>query len=200
MKQGDKKQEYFTQSLLLEQGWTKGLIAKFLPEPDATATNPIFKSVAPIKLYSAQKINAIMQSEEYKLAREKMEKRRLSAQKAADNRRKKSLKDCREVLERIVVDRISLSELRELALEYQQCWYDSRCFGEYCADEKTVRRWMVNYIRHNMTHYDDCLMNWKGRIGIGTMYISLRNQVLDKIAEVYPELKDECKKQRIMGG
>lgn len=193
-----EEQEYFTQSALLEQGWTKGLISKFFPEPDAQATNPKYRGAAPVKLYSVEKVNAVIQTEEYRLAREKVEKRKLAAKKAVNSKRANSLAKYEKDVEKISVERIPLDKLRTLALDDKQDWYDlnlSERFA-YDADENTVRRWMVNYVRHNMTMYDNLLIDWKGLVGIRNMYVSLHAQVLDKIAKVYPELHEECERQK----
>lgn len=101
-------------------------------------------------------------------------------------------------LEKISVKRIPLDRLRTLALDDKQDWYDlnlSERFA-YDADENTVRRWMVHYVRHNMTMYDNLLIDWKGLVDIRQMYVSLHSQVLDKIAKVYPELREECERQK----
>ena len=198
-KKEENEQKYFTQSELLEQGWTKGLIVKFFSEPDARRTNPQYRSAAPVKLYSIEKVNAVIQTEEYKLARAKVEKRKLAAKKAADSKRENSLKECENALERIKIERIPLDRLRSLVLNDKQAWYDFNGIERYAhdADEDTVRRWMVNYIRHNMTNYDYCLSVWKGSVGIKETYLSFHSRILDKIARIYPELREECEEQKL---
>jgi hypothetical protein len=54
---------------------------------------------------------------------------------------------------------------------------------------------MVNYIRHNLTNYEDLLEELEGKVGKINAYIKLKNKILKKIAEVYPDLKDECYNQ-----
>ena len=198
-KKEENEQKYFTQSELLEQGWTKGLIVKFFSEPDARRTNPRYRSAAPVKLYSIEKVNAVVQTEEYKLARAKVEKRKLATKKAADSKRENSLKECENALERIKIERIPLDRLRSLVLNNKQAWYDFNGIECYAhdADEDTVRRWMVNYIRHNMTNYDYCLSVWKGSVGIKETYLSFHSRILDKIARIYPELSEECEEQKL---
>lgn len=44
------------------------MIVKFFSEPDAQRTNPRYRSAAPVKLYSIEKVNAVIQTEEYKIA------------------------------------------------------------------------------------------------------------------------------------
>lgn len=65
------------------------------------------------------------------------------------------------------------------------------------ADENTVTRWTVNYIRHRMTSYDEQLYHMKGKVGKNGMYREIHNHILYKIANVYPELAEECEQQKI---
>ncbi len=58
------------------------------------------------------------------------------------------------------------------------------------APDEVILRWMVNFIRHNLTRYDTKLDLWKGKTGISTEYPRFRNGVLSKIAE-------ECRRQMI---
>lgn len=54
---------------------------------------------------------------------------------------------------------------------------------------------MVNFIRHNLCEYDDSLEELFGLVGKDEVYQRLKSETLTRIAEVYPELKEECKRQ-----
>ena len=58
-----------------------------------------------------------------------------------------------------------------------------------------MKRWMVNYIRHNMVEYDLEIDDMKGKTGKSLLYYELHSGVLHNISDVYPELKDECLRQ-----
>ena len=104
-------------------------------------------------------------------------------------------------------ERIDLEELRERTLASKQAWYDAvaevryldpeQMRNAYLADEDTIRRWMVNYIRHEMTDYDFEVFraSMPGRIGRRGAFSMFEEVVYENIASVYPELKDECERQ-----
>jgi len=62
--------------------------------------------------------------------------------------------------------------------------------------ESTADRWMVNYIRHNLTQYDKIIERvLVDRVGREAGHALLKSKVLNQIAKVYPELKYECQRQ-----
>lgn len=97
------------------------------------------------------------------------------------------------------MQRIELPELERLALDAQQRWYDFRGRGEIeFPDRETVNRWMVNYIRHDLCEYDDSLYSLfrPGKMADkDKLYPKVKRETLAKIAQVYPELAEECKAQ-----
>lgn len=99
----------------------------------------------------------------------------------------------------IHVQRIELPELEKLALASQQRWYDFQGRGEIeFPDRETVDRWMVNYIRHELCDYDASLYTLfrPGKMADkDKLYPKVKRETLAKIAQVYPELADECKAQ-----
>ena len=55
------------------------------------------------------------------------------------------------------------------------------------VDPDTLTRITNNYIRHELTNYDEILESIKGKVGISEGYIKLKENVLmKKIQEVYP--------------
>jgi hypothetical protein len=50
------------------------------------------------------------------------------------------------------------------------------------ADKETLTRWKVNYIRHNLTSYDDELLSLYGRTGKDKAYLKLFGEVMNRIA------------------
>ena len=58
------------------------------------------------------------------------------------------------------------------------------------ADEETIERWELNFVRHRLTNYDYELSKLKNKVGKEIAYQKYHNILLDKIEEVYPELKD----------
>lgn len=52
-------------------------------------------------------------------------------------------------------------------------------------------RWSVNYARHKLTDYDRLRRNLNDK-----ETLELKKQVLDAIADTYPELRAECERQK----
>lgn len=101
------------------------------------------------------------------------------------------------VIEKIDVERhFSEAELRIRAIEhYKYLWKDTAFMLESVqnASNEQVQQWMVNYVRHELTGYDDALLDVSRNVPAG--YQLLKNAVLCKIADAYPFLRNECEKQ-----
>lgn len=87
-------------------------------------------------------------------------------------------------------------------MKAKQDWYDEHqrdgnVRNAYDADEDTKIRWAVDYIRHNLTNYDHDMNALINKVGKDKAYDKYKEAVLDKIAEVYPDLEDECENQKI---
>ena len=63
------------------------------------------------------------------------------------------------------------------------------------VNKATLDRWIVNYIRHNLTCYDWALRQTHGRIGKDEVYVIFKKAVLERIAIVYPKYAEECYRQ-----
>lgn len=79
------------------------------------------------------------------------------------------------------------------AYEFACCEYKN--FEFHTPNEETLKRWIVNYIRHNLIKYDLTLYENKGKVGKDEAYPVLKKAVLDRIAITYPQYADECKRQ-----
>ena len=75
---------------------------------------------------------------------------------------------------------------------------ENMILDEKYLDNAFLSRIMVNYIRHNLTSYEDLLEELRGKEGKYEAYTKLKNKILEKIAEVYPELKEECNRQMVI--
>ncbi len=60
---------------------------------------------------------------------------------------------------------------------------------------KLLDRACVNYLRHNMSSYDDKLDGIFRKVGKLDAMDIIRDKVYKKIAEAYPYLRDECELQ-----
>ena len=190
-----------------EYGFTDKLIEEFLKEPDETMPNPYSKRAAPMKLYKVKRVERIVKTKKFQKAFEKTLVRKISAKKSVETKKNKTLDEIKKKIKKIKVELLDVSDdkLRDLAIdnviEFKRYInelhgnYDGMEFEARFADDATIDRWTVNYIRHNLTKYDDDLYNMKGKVGRHEVYIIYKEAVLNKIAEVYPKYKDECNRQ-----
>lgn len=91
----------------------------------------------------------------------------------------------------IITDFISIELVRKRAQRSYDEWnYFCDHDPAYSNETETQfqRRNMVNYIRHNLTNYDELL-------GLAGNHSELRGAVLRKIGDAYPELLTECARQ-----
>jgi len=63
------------------------------------------------------------------------------------------------------------------------------------VDTPTLHRWMVNYLRHSHTDYDSVLTDLYGRPGQDAAADVLRDRLLEAIAQTYPTLAAEARRQ-----
>ena len=191
------KNTRITLSTVKSYGFTDKLIRELLPEPELVV-NPHYSSGPKMKLWDVNVVESAMKTEIFMAEMERRNKRRESAKKAVQTKTSKLKLQVNEFVKSVRISRIPLERLRLAAIVDKQKWYDSNgiCdkFAED-ADDATVKRWMVNYIRHNMVEYDREIYDMKGKTGKSLLYFELHNGVLHKISEVYPELEDECLRQ-----
>jgi len=185
-----------TQSELLANGWTRKLIQDFLPEPELKR-NPHYKRGPQMKLWSVSDVESVMQTKEFQEAKEKADKRKMSAQKAVITKTDKLLEDIEKKILEIEVVKVNDKKLRKDTLAAKEVWYMVHDIPSdvYSVDAETMNRWIVNYIRHNLTSYDEELYLMSGKVGCHIAYVRYKNAVLHKIAEVYPKYAEECSMQ-----
>ena len=194
-----KGNDTLTQSEILELGWTKSLIGKYLPNP-TLKPNPRYKKAAPMKLWNRQDVLDAMDSEVFKAAMEKASKRKAAAEKACATKAKKTVEEMTAVGNGLKIKIIQDDDLRQRTLRAKQNWAIEHGNFEsipYASDitSETMERWIVNYIRHNLVKYDTALERLYGKCGRYEAYPEFKRIVLEKIAAAYPTYAEECKRQ-----
>lgn len=188
----------YNQKELLELGFTKGLIKKFLPEPNLVP-NPFYLSGPKIKHWNKTLVDAVMQTEEFNTALAKLESRREKARNNAQNTILKEYNDCNneieKVLKNITITKMDYDKLKDLTLEYNEQRILSQGLTFYYPNDDTLNRWMVNFIRHELTLYDNILATHAFRKYEKHFRTELKLGILHKIIKVYPELKQEINAQ-----
>jgi len=193
--------EYLNLTELKKKGWTKGEIDKFLGAPDATKTNPMYRSAAPVKLYCRKRVAKIESSKKFKDQRLKNKSKREKLKEAT----KKRMDDKRldlivwiELLD-INVPRMSEESLyKKACFHYNNMWSDRGEYDKFASpksDKQFLNRISVNYLRHCCTKYEETLESMFGKIGNKEGYKLLKVRTLEAIGVMYPYLRDECVRQ-----
>lgn len=197
----EKGEKKVTQTEVKRLGFTDKLIKELLPEPELV-TNPCYRSAAKMKLWKLSDVETAMETRTFQESFAKRKRYRIAAEKAVETKKAKLRATTNEFISGIHIKKVNTDNLRNRTLNAKQQWYNAVADGRYeiqdaySADDETVTRWMVNYIRHEMTSYDEQLWDIKGKVGISEAHIDLHDAILDKIALVYPELATECQRQK----
>lgn len=201
----DKKVEKWTLKTLKERGWTPKAIAAMLPPPELK-TNPFYKCAAPMKLWVADVVIQQENTEEFAAIKAEKEKRQLSAQKAVATKTERTKKYLQvyvdEISKAISAKKLPPEKLRARTLRAKRQWYEENGHYDYAydvesADEQTIHRWEVNYLRHCVSDYDLMLYDSHNRVGWRECANLFRDVLFDRIAEVYPFLAAECERQKM---
>lgn len=197
-------EKMIAQTTIIEMGWTKALIAKFLPEP-TLKPNPHYKKAAPMKLWRESDVMEIMETPEFIEAMEKAAKRKAAAGKAVQTKVNILAQEMERVTASLNVKIVPEESLANRAISAKNLWNEEKANMRndwfYCpiiasdVDKATLDRWVVNYIRHHLVKYDKALGRMDGRVGKYDIYPDMKKAVLRKIAEVYPSYAEECQRQ-----
>lgn len=189
--------KYYTYSNLSKMGFTKKLIEEHLHEP-LLKDNPHYRMGPKMKLYLAKDVEKFMKTDIFLNYQESIKNRVNAAIKNANKRREENYRYIDDEISKIIVKRVPLDELERLTLEAKLdwlLWTRDDFYGFDDLSDETLARWMINYIRHNLTNYDEILDNIKGKFGVEEAYIKYKKILMLKIKEVYPELFIETKEQ-----
>ena len=179
---------YYTLSDIRKLGFTDLVIEKLNITPNDTKPNPRNRK-NPIKLFSKGIIDTLVVSPEFIELFNKSTNRRLGAIKSKDTKTEKLLNGVKnlKVYVRIVKD------VENLAINsYME---RNREFVIYDFNEDFVKRITVNYIRHELTSYEDDLDFIFGKVGKTKAYKYINEIIYKSIKSAYPKYSDECDRQ-----
>ena len=191
-----------TKTALLERlGWSLSLANSLLGEPDDR------KKVAgyriPLALFDLRRVEQAEASPEFIKAQPELARRRAAAVKAKATKIERLTEKTRAM--RITVVKRPFDRVQEEAIDHyndreMEMWLSGRRSGDDRSADKDsnpafLERIMVNYIRHELTEYDRTLETTIGKVGKYFVIPELWNRVFTLIAETYPELADECRRQ-----
>lgn len=192
-----RKEKLISQSTVMSMGFTKSMIEKLLSAP-ILKRNPRYASAAPMKLWREDDVRSAMEMQEYKTMVAKAAARKVASAKAIVTKRKNAEAITDDLIASIRVMRWDIPDLKQATLNAKQEWYLAHGNVDVLTPTaETLERWMVNFARHNLCDYDDKLIDLSGLVGKDTLYKRLKSATLAKIAQVYPELEPECRRQGI---
>ncbi|MFE3453288.1 hypothetical protein ACFXJ8_30620 [Nonomuraea sp. NPDC059194] len=196
--------DHLTPAALKERGWTPAMIRTLLGPPDALRPNPVFRSAAPMRLYDGERVRQAESSDRFTALRTSADRRSRSALNASARRRAQTMAQIEDVpmtvpllaWETLAAKAVSHRNRRdgERALERTDHLPTPATVSQ--VDEVTLQRWMVNYLRHELTRYDEATDQLFGKVGRSAAADRLRARVYAAIARTYPALTPECERQR----
>jgi hypothetical protein len=198
-----RSQEFITLSALKLRGWTDSKILQWLGEPDKTAPNPHGRNAPQVKLFLLSRVE---RKEKGKKWMEWSEKTKDGRAKLSDSLKKNADEKRVRLLEYVTKIKIKIPIWEESILYQKACahyndLWESRGNLEKEASINSskdfLKRIAVNMLRHEYSQYEDEINEMFGKIGKQEAYIELKNLVLDKIAESYTFLSNECNNQKI---
>jgi len=184
---------YITKTGLKERGWTEKSIIQFLGCADKEKPNPHYKKASPMKLYLVERVENIEKSIEYQTFVSSNQGRITGAKKASITKYEKLM----NIISKweIVVPIFSEEEVTAKAI---QAYRDFHIFDEVQTEtfgHEFLQRISVNYIRHEMSTYDEKLIQLFGKVGKQDGYDLLNEKIYESIAVAYPNLRQECYRQ-----
>jgi hypothetical protein len=199
------REDMLTAPRLKERGWTAAMI-RDLGDPDQLVPNPRYRSAAPMRLWSAERV-ATLESGDAFIARVEAGKTRSAASVAAADKRREQLLETLSaitfslpVLDDDVLTRNAIRH-RNDAREFHHSGAFREDFERVNPDDpssidpETLQRWEVNYLRHALTEYERELGAVAGKVGVRDAVDLIREKVYDAIAGRYPWLAGECGRQ-----
>lgn len=196
------KEEYLSRGKLKEEGWTDGLIQKFMPLCDKEKKNPYYASASPMKLYLLERVKQIENSNKFKIELAKSQPRKKASYKAVETKLKKIrdyIKTLKIIVKKIPIDIIQKKAIKDYndfkeAIEIERGGFDYQK-ATINSDTLFLNRICVNYIRHNLTMYENELEKIFGKVGSKEAYCLLNEKIYSVISSTYPTFSDECSNQ-----
>lgn len=182
------------ESQLRLRGWTKAMVRDLLGSPDKLERNPRFRRAAPTRLFDLGRVEAAERADGFAKIAERAA-RRSAAMMAVAQRRRDNLLGQVEV-QQIVVPLVAEDVLARRAVRHRDA-RQAKPTDAPALDHRTLERWKVNYLRHQLIAYDSLLDGMYGLTGRLEAARLLRNKVYAAIANAYPDLAAECSRQLV---
>ena len=197
----NSKNTHYTKSTLLQRGWSKSLIERFLGKPDKESLNPHYRNSSPLKLFLIERVEKVESNPAFQVELDKTKKRSIDRKIVAEKIRDKTL-DWARSLHKPDFEKLSKESLLSEACEhYNDLWHSRGEPDKHAsinASDRFLHRITVNYLRHVQSDYEWRLLESRGKIGTREAKIIIKHHILDAISETYPWLKRECETQKLL--
>ena len=181
----------YTLTQIKQMGFTDSIIKTLNIIPTEIKPNPHNKKNF-MKLYSEDYIDTILKSSEFVNLVGKNINRRLGALKSTNTKVEKLMRDIDNLNIRIKkVENVELLALRQ----YNEYNITQLRLANVKDDVRFLDRLCVNYIRHELTNYDNSLDFTVGKVGKYKAFNRINEKIYTKIKEVYPQYHEECDRQ-----
>lgn len=191
----------FAKSQLLERGWTKGAIEKWLGGCDIEVDNPHYKSGAPMQIYSLNRVLKAESKEDWQEWYENSLNKRSKLSNAGKERVEKIRSELMNQVHSLNISfpKMTRQKLRLVAVNHYNDSAIERGKNLITKndlwDDSFLNRITVNYLRHCYNEYDERLWRMTGMVGNRDAYVVLKTRILSQIASQYPHLASEAGRQ-----
>lgn len=176
------------------RGWTDAAIKKFAPHPDDTRPNPYYKCAAPMKFYLIARVKRIELRKTW-IAWTAGSADSMQSSATAVSTKEQKLQEYVDAIE-IVVPEMGTDVLTSRAIQHYNAWWTGTEKRAHDSDSQDfLDRISVNYLRHELTSYEEHLDEIAGKTGAKEARIDLSEKVYDAIGDAYPDLWFECQEQ-----
>jgi hypothetical protein len=149
-----------------------------------------------MKLYKISRIKEIENSDRFLIDFQKSQLRKKSSIKMVRN--KKDILISKILSLDISVEIIRRNNLIKLVMDvYNERNYYKGYSNISDINDATMGRFMVNYIRHTLTSYDEFLDDTFSKVGKDEAYRLLNERIYKSIGNAYPYLTKECELQMV---
>ena len=187
--------KFLSLGALKQRGWPDATIKKFAPEPDEVRDQPWpHRNSPPMKFYLLARIKKIEQRKTWIAWQEGSAVRKKSAAKAVSTK----IAALTQWLDSLVIEVPKMTDegLTARAVEhYNALWFDTDKRASVDDDEDFLERISVNYLRHQLSPYEEHLNQIAGKTGAHEARDRLRSLIYDAIGDAYPDLSSECFRQ-----
>lgn len=174
--------KYLTKSEIRRLGFTDQLIDKLLSKP-IYRENHFYKKGVKVKSWAEKEVLDAMKTTTFIHHMEEQGTRNI-----LNNASKEKLQMVKQILQTTKIERIPINQLWELTKKQKANFAGNVWYECDKMDIKTKNRWMQNYVRHNLTTYDETIKDLCKEPSDQNLYLYFKQELNKKIRKVYPEI------------